>query len=207
MWPWLLFYSDGYSWVRQLITFSNDRPERDTLIKPEFHYVLTDKLLSAPPVLVDCEAAASPLVSLRCRSNYSDTLRWSGQTWPLTLDPDPRPSDGPKHMRTGWDMRRRWTTPTPPPTNSRRPVLTCPSWRGERLACANVWRISFRRGESYEWRCVFTVRKRGKRQRRLNHPDQTVTVALVQHIRKHRNRKSNTAYKDFTLLQLILTGS
>lgn len=28
-----------------------------------------------------------------------------------------------KHTRTGWDMRRRWTTPTAPPTNSRQYLL------------------------------------------------------------------------------------
>lgn len=86
--------------------------------------------------------------------------------WPPTQNP--RPLRWSKHTRTGWDMRWRWTTATPPPTNSRRPVLTCVSPAGERLACASVMRISFRRGESYEWPCVFTIRERGKRENEFN---------------------------------------
>lgn len=114
----------------------------------------------------------SSLVSLHIYINVNELQRHLEVIWAnLTPDPGPRtpaPSDGPKHMRTGWDMRRRWTTLTPPPTNSRRPVLTCPSRPGGRLACANVCRISFRRGESYEWRCVLTIRERGKKEKEFN---------------------------------------
>lgn len=65
-------------------------------------------------------SALVPLSSKQIRTTQSDTLRPSGRTWPLTPTP---PMAQKKHTRTGWDMRRRWTTPTAPPTNSRQYLL------------------------------------------------------------------------------------
>lgn len=98
--------------------------------------------------------------------NHSDTLRppgrpgpnppaqpplwWSQSTWGL----DGTCGEGGRHQHH------------PLPPTSRRPVLTCGSRCGERLAWANVCRISFRRGESYERRREFTVRKkRGQKEK------------------------------------------
>lgn len=51
---------------------------------------------------------------------------------------------------------------TDSPSHQQQAVLTCPSRPGGRLACANVWRISFRRGESYGGAWAFTVGKKRK---------------------------------------------
>lgn len=137
---------------RVAVTLTQQHPERS--VKPEkrfcwFHF---------------CSVAAEIKPQRR-----AETV-WPG---PRTL---PR-SDGPKHTRTGWDMRRRWTTPTAPPTNSRGPVLTCPSPRGESLACANVCRISLRRGDSYGGAEFVKVRQRRKERKSIQcrqHLDQNL---------------------------------
>lgn len=66
-------------------------------------------------------SALVPLSS-KLRSERLKATRWGrlGES-----DPWPPPLRWPKkkHTRTGWDMRRRWTTPTAPPTNSRQYLL------------------------------------------------------------------------------------
>lgn len=58
-------------------------------------------------------------------------------------------------------------------------VLTCVSRPGERLACANVWRISFRRGESYEGRvCLQSEREERERGSSMQTPGSHWTVSV-----------------------------
>ena len=99
------------------------------------------------------------------QTSYSDTLRPSERPWPLTLDPESRPSDGPDKAHEGLDgsCGECGRHPHPLPANSRRPVLTCASRPGERLACASVCRISLRRGQSYERPCVYDQREERER--------------------------------------------
>lgn len=80
----------------------------------------------------------------------------------LTLDPDP-PTPPMVQSTQGQDgtCDKGGGQQHPLPAAA---VLTCVSRPGERLACANVWRISFRRGESYEGR-VYLKSEREERER------------------------------------------
>lgn len=103
-------------------------------------------------------SALVPLSSKQIRTTQSDTLRPSGRTWPLT----PTPPMAQKKAHEDWMGHAAKVDDTDSPSHQQQAVLTCPSRPGGRLACANVWRISFRRGESYGGAWAFTVGKKRK---------------------------------------------
>lgn len=94
-------------------------------------------------------------------SDQNDSKRHVEAVW-ANLTPDPHPSDGPKKAHEDWMGHAAKVDDTDSPSHQQQAVLTCPSQPGGRLACANVWRISFRRGESYGGAWAFTVGKKRK---------------------------------------------
>lgn len=94
-------------------------------------------------------------------SDQNDSKRHVEAVW-ANLTPDPHPSDGPKKAHEDWMGHAAKVDDTDSPSHQQQAVLTCPSRPGGRLACANVWRISFRRGESYGGAWAFTVGKKRK---------------------------------------------
>lgn len=94
-------------------------------------------------------------------SDQNDSKRHVEAVW-ANLTPDPHPSDGPKKAHEDWMGHAARVDDTDSPSHQQQAVLTCPSRPGGRLACANVWRISFRRGESYGGAWAFTVGKKRK---------------------------------------------
>lgn len=101
-------------------------------------------------------SALVPLSS-KLRSERLKATRWG-----RLGEPDPHPSDGPKKAHEDWMGHAAKVDDTDSPSHQQQAVLTCPSRPGGRLACANVWRISFRRGESYGGAWAFTVGKKRK---------------------------------------------
>lgn len=118
--------------------------------------------------------------------SVNDSKRHVEAVW-ANLTPDPHPSDGPKKAHEDWMGHAAKVDDTDSPSHQQQAVLTCPSRPGGRLACANVWRISFRRGESYGGAWAFTVGKKRKEEEkhsikqhsRFKHLSQRQVSALI----------------------------